>query len=61
MTDNLTPEQTADFLANNSENPLIVDFFLHKICDKIEHLRFDEKCYWLDVREEWERLKTYDV
>lgn len=61
IINNANPLETAEMLSRSSECPIIIDFFLHKLCEDIELKRFDDKCYWLDVREEWERLKMYDV
>lgn len=55
---NFTPSEQALFLAQFSEDTFIVEYFLNKICDKFKFERFDDKAYWLDVRDEWRKLKT---
>ncbi len=53
-----TPSEQAAFLAHFSQDTFIVEYFLDKICDKFTFKRFDDKAYWLDVRDEWQRLKA---
>jgi hypothetical protein len=55
-----TPQEQAAFLMQFSQDTFIVDYFLNQICEKFKFERFDDKAYWLDVRDEWQRLKTYE-
>lgn len=56
----MTAQETAYFLARETTDYFIVDFFLHKICDKIHHKDQSERIYWMEVREEWDRIKMYE-
>lgn len=53
-----TPEEQAAFLSQFSQDAYIVDYLLNHICDRFDFKRFDDKAYWLDVRAEWQRLKS---
>lgn len=55
---NFTPLEQAAFLMQFGQDAFIVEYFLNQICDKFVFKRFDDKAYWLDVRAEWQRLKT---
>lgn len=38
----------------------VVDFFLSRITVDIEFKKFDDKAWWIDTQQEWERMKQYD-
>jgi hypothetical protein len=54
-----TPQEKAALIATFSQDIFIVDYFLNEICDKFRFKNFDDKAYWLDVRAEWNKIKTY--
>lgn len=53
-------EDMAFYLARQTTDYFIVDYLLHIICDKIKHKDPSERIYWMDVREEWDRIKMYE-
>ena len=60
---NSTPQERADELiacAKNLGGELAILYFLNELANNTKHKNFDDKCYWMDVMEEFQRKTKYD-
>jgi uncharacterized FAD-dependent dehydrogenase len=59
---NLKPIERMDEIADVSQYgaSAIIVYFLAELSEKTHHKSFDDKCYWLEVMDEFQKRLNYD-
>lgn len=61
-SNNLKPIDRMDEIADISKYGMsaIIAYFLNELSENTSHKTFDDKCYWLEVMDEFQKRLNYD-
>lgn len=61
--DNINPAERVDEImafSNKYGRTAVISYLLNELAYASEHKRFDDQCYWMDVKAEFDSRLIYD-